>query len=367
MKVLLVISGVRKSLQLEWTALYLQRAGADIALVLMGESDTPLQRVLQSNNIPTKVVSVKDKFDLLPAFFRICLELLRSRPKVVHTHLFEASFIGLIAGWLMRIDKRVYTRHHSAYHHHYHKNAVWKDKMLNWLATDIVAPCSRTAEVLTQWEKVSPEKVHLIPHGFELSYFLPTHPQRIAESVSKYATNKRKPVVGVIARYTEWKGIQFIIPAFSRLLKKYPDALLILANTRGDYRSQLTQMLKGLPDGSYREIEFEEDVISLYSLFDLYVHVPIDPYSEAFGQTYVEALAASVPSVFTLSGIACDFIVPDQNALVVPYADEFEIYQAMFRILEDRVLVENLVKNGLQSVRQFDVGEISRALYKLYA
>src|SRR5256885_4070776 len=38
-------------------------------------------------------------------------------------------------------------------------------------------------------------------------------------------------------------------------------------------------------------------------LLDVFVHAPIAPQVEAFGQVYVEAMAAGVPSVITRAGI----------------------------------------------------------------
>ena len=59
------------------------------------------------------------------------------------------------------------------------------------------------------------------------------------------------------------------------------------------------------------------------------MHVPIDSMSEAFGQTYIEALASRVPSIFTLSGIACEFAKDRVNCLVVPYKDSDSIQLAL--------------------------------------
>ncbi len=44
------------------------------------------------------------------------------------------------------------------------------------------------------------------------------------------------------------------------------------------------------------------------------MHVTIGKHYEAFGQIYVEALAAGIPSVFTLTGIAPEIIEHEHNA-----------------------------------------------------
>jgi glycosyltransferase involved in cell wall biosynthesis len=96
------------------------------------------------------------------------------------------------------------------------------------------------------------------------------------------------------------------------------------------------------------------------------VHGPIDARSEAFGQTYVEALAAGVPSVFTLSGVAPEFIRNEHNALVVPFRDAESIYRAIKRLLEDRELREGLVANGRKSASLFLLEKMIGRLKELY-
>ncbi|MBK9400936.1 MAG: glycosyltransferase family 4 protein [Bacteroidetes bacterium] len=105
-----------------------------------------------------------------------------------------------------------------------------------------------------------------------------------------------------------------------------------------------------MPSDSYIKIEFEKDLFSLYSIFDYFIHVPIDPSVEAFGQVYIEALAAGIPSVFTLSGIAPDFIVDEKNALVVPFKDSDAIYNSLEKLIGNDVLKEKIVRQGRADV-----------------
>ena len=64
-------------------------------------------------------------------------------------------------------------------------------------------------------------------------------------------------VIGVISRYTEWKGIQYIIPAFKQLLNDFPNALLILANAKGGYQAAIKSQLTTHPKDSFTEILFD--------------------------------------------------------------------------------------------------------------
>jgi glycosyltransferase involved in cell wall biosynthesis len=174
-------------------------------------------------------------------------------------------------------------------------------------------------------------------------------------------------VVGVISRFTALKGVQYIIPAFKNILQNYPNALLMFFGGQGDYEKELNELLAQIPRESYFKVEFENDLSAVYPLFDVFVQVSIDRTIESFGQTYVEALAAGIPSVFTLSGIASDFIKDRENALVVPYQDENAIYRAVSELLADRSLAGNISVNGRESIKEhFDLPVMIRKLEQLY-
>jgi len=143
---------------------------------------------------------------------------------------------------------------------------------------------------------------------------------------------------------------------------------MILANAQGDMEDELFYQLEKLNSDQFCTIKFEKDLYSLYQLFDVFVHVPIDKHSEAFGQTYVEALAAGIPSVFTLSGIATEFINDAENAVVVDYKNADAIYDGINLILNNPDLKNKLISNGRNDVMQkFDVIKMINSLEDLYA
>ena len=143
--------------------------------------------------------------------------------------------------------------------------------------------------------------------------------------------------------------------------------MLLLLNASGDYAAEIHAQLAGLPENSYRAITFEQDVAAAMHAMNVFVHVPVDEHSEAFGQIYVEALAAGVPSVFTLSGIAPDFIENGKNALVVPFKDSDAIFAAMCKILSDQNLRESLKAGGWNSVKEkFALHQMIKQLEALY-
>ncbi len=367
-KVVYIISNIDKAIGFEWTAKYLDKAKFDLSFVLLNPKPSYLAKYLNEIGVRVTELNYRGKKDILVSLWNVFNILRKEKPDVIHTHLVEADIIGLFCGKILGIKKRIYTRHNSNFHKKYHSNAEKFDSLCNYLSTDIAAISKNVANILIAQENVNPKKVHLVYHGFDLSAFENVDKQEIANLCDKYNPKNKRPVIGVIARYMHWKGIHFIIPAFKNLLVDFPNAILILANAKkGDYKDEIGSLLNELPNNSFIEIEFEHNLFALYQLFDVFVHTPIDEEVEAFGQIYVEALAAGIPSVFSNSGIAREFIKDKQNALIVNFQNTTEIYQSMKLILTDDLLRKNLSKQGRYSVnRMFSLQNLIDSLENLY-
>ena len=362
-----IISNINKSLAFEWISTHLSKERYNLNFILLNPGGSELEIFLKENKIPFERIKYTGKREIIKAVVATYKSLKKYKTNIVHTHLFDANIIGLTAAWLARVPKRIHTRHHSNYHHTYHPNAVKYDKIVNFLSTDIVAISKIVSSVLTGKENVRSNKVHLIHHGFQLKEFNNIAESSVNRLRQKYNPINQRPVLGVISRYLKLKGIQFIIPAFEKLLTSHPNALLILANAHGPYKKQVAELLERIPKRNYIEISFEADIFSLYKIFDLFIHVPIDEAYEAFGQTYIESLAAEVPSVFTLSGIAHEFIRDRSNALVVPYQNSDSIHKALLELLANNTLCELLIQNGKKVIEtKFELNKMILSLEKLY-
>ncbi len=367
MKIVQVLSHIDYAIAFQWIAQHLQ-GRFDLHFIFLGKKESTLQPLLKDLGCTTYFIPLRSKRDYPAVLWRLLRLLRYIRPQVIHTHLFEACFLGLHAAWLLRIPKRIHTRHHATFHHEYFPKAVRWDKQNNRLSTHIVATSKNVAQTLIHLEGVPKEKVYIIPHGFDLEKFQNSQPERIQQLKRYYKIPEDAfPIVGMIARFMHLKGHRYAIEAFRELKKHYPKAFFIFANAKGpDYTMVHQQIIEKLPQGCFIEIPFEKDLFSLYGMMDLFVHVPINPWIEAFGQVYVEALAAGVPSVFTLSGIAHELIKNHYNAIVVPYQSSDAILQGLLTLLNNTSLREQIRKNGIKSVQPFSLQHFIERLKKLY-
>lgn len=367
-KIVYIISDIDKALAFEWLATGIDKEQFELSFILLNPGASHVEEFLIQQNIPVRSLRCRGKKDWLVVWFQLLMHLLHLKPDTIHCHLLQANILGLSAAKLARVPQRIYTRHHSSLHHVYHKKGILWDKLANRLATDIVAISPIVQEILEQWEKAVPSKVHFIPHGFLLDHFAQVTKERLHFIKDKYKLEDRDYCIGVVSRFTEWKGVQYIIPAFEQFLKAHAHAVLLLFNAQGDYKSELLKLLAQIPPQNYRLIEFEKDMPAAFKLMNIFVHAPIDKYSEAFGQIYIEALAAGVPSVFTLSGIAQDFVIQKKNALAVPFKDSESIYAAMLQLYENPSLAQQLSVEGLSIVTEkYPLHKMIQSLERLYA
>ena len=344
------------------------RSRYDLSFILLNRARPPLAPVLDELDIPWTHVPFRGRSDVPRAarvIWRHCRDV---DPDIVHTHFMNACLAGLTAAALRRVPVRIHTRHHAG-PLSWRTRRPWQelyDFYNNALSTTIIAPSLAVRTVLTGRNRVRPGKVRLLHHGFDLDAFDTVKDDRVRALRDRHSIGDAHPVIGVFARYAEMKGIQYIVPAFERLLETYPNALLLLAPASGSYQAKLAPAIARIPARNRREIAFEDDVFALYKLLDVFVHAPIAPQVEAFGQVYIEAMAAGVPSVITRAGIANELARDRDNAVVVPHRDSDAIYRGMRDVVEDADLRSTLIRNGRRDAQAFSARAMIDGLEKIY-
>ena len=363
-----IVTNINKALAFEWTAMHLNPGRFRLIFILLNNGPSELESFCHEKSISCYRIPYKSKKSIPAAILKIYRILKKEKIDIVHAHLVDSGLTGIAAARLAGIKKRIYTRHHSSYHHEYYPHAVKYDRWINRNSTHLVAISKNVHDIMLKNENVPEAKITLIHHGFDLDAFQQVNESRVELLRKKYGlSDKSHPVIGVVSRYIELKGIQYIIPAFKQLLEKYPQAHLLLCNGNGNYTPEIKKLLKNLPGSSYTEIGFEYDNFALYKLFDVFVHVPVNSKIEAFGQIYVEALAAGIPSVFTLSGVAHEFARHQENCLVVDYRSAGQIHQSILTILHNTELRNKMIKNGMEDVKSlFSLSLMIQKLEKLY-
>jgi glycosyltransferase involved in cell wall biosynthesis len=362
-----IISHVTKSYIFEWTIIHLNKDKNNFAFILLNEDNTELEEFIRKSNLPFYRIPYRGKKDFIFCLWKTYRILKKIKADIVHTHLFEACLIGLIAAYFAGVRKRIHTRHNATYHIKYFPWMVKYDKLINYLSTDIIAISENVKNILVKQENAIPDKIKVIHHGFDFDYISNISNERVELIRKKYKIPLYSTVIGVISRYIHWKGIQYIIPAVKEFMKDYPDTFLVLANAEGPYESEIKKLLKNIPRDKYIEIKFESDVFALFRCFDYFIHVPIDAECEAFGLVYIEAMACKIPSIITLSGVVTEFTEHKNNALIVPHKSIDEIYKCLEELSQNSELAKSISEKAYNDIiSRFDIKKSVIEIENLY-
>lgn len=369
----------------ELVAKYIDKSKFAIDYVILNEGD-PMISFLEQINIPYTVTSYQD-YSNTPEIVKFIYEhLIKNKTDIVQTHWFAGSLAGMQAAYYAHVPVRIFSREHPSIKY-YSRHAPSKHRLIWECATHIIGATNVCKQGMIE-DGIPDDKITVIPMGFDISEFENVETSRIEQLRSKYLANHHGPVIGVAARYVGWKGVEYVIEAHKKVLEAYPNAILVLSGTHTNRANleekirnackedivapqyediiSITDKLSQLPGHSYVEIPFEEDLFALFRLFDVFVHVPTNPFQETFGLVYVEAMLSRVPSVITLAGSALDHAVHKENAWVVDYKNSEQIAQGILALLSDSRLREKIINNAFLCAQQYDIKNHIQRLEEFY-
>ncbi|MEP7265714.1 MAG: glycosyltransferase [Bacteroidota bacterium] len=133
-RLIYIISNINNSLGFEWLAGSIDKNKFEVEYVFLNPDVPPLMKLFISRGYATQFIKFDGKKDLPSVTFKLIRHFSKSKPDIVHGHLFEASLAGMAAAWFCRIPQRIYTRHHSTLHHREHPSVVKYDKLINFFS-----------------------------------------------------------------------------------------------------------------------------------------------------------------------------------------------------------------------------------------
>ncbi len=369
----------------ELVAKYIDRSQFAIDYVILNKND-PMISFLNELNIPCQVTSYAD-YSNTPEVVKFIYEhLIKNKTDIVQTHWFAGSLAGIQAAYYAHVPVRIFHREHSSIKY-YTRHAPSKHRLIWDCATNVVAVTNKSKQGMIE-DGINSEKITVIPTGFDGNEYQKVDSARIEKLRSKYLPPNHGFIIGVVARYVKWKGVEYAIEAHKKIREVYPDAILVLAgsqinraeleeNMRNANKEDIvapqyqdilsiTDKLSQLPNHSYIEIPFEEDLFALFRLFDVFVHVPTDSIQETFGQVYVDAILSKVPSVITLAGSALDHAVHKENAWVVDYQNSEQITEGILALLNDSAFRQKIIDKAFQTAQRYDIKNQIKQLEAFY-
>jgi glycosyltransferase involved in cell wall biosynthesis len=266
------------------------------------------------------------------------------KPDIVHTHLFDDGFPGMLAAWSMGIKVRIHTKQSTGYHWYHAPSKVKYDRLLDRAATHLIAVSEEGKEFLIEKEKAPAKKISLIHHGIDFSELTTATPEQVEQVKQTYGLEGKKVII-TIARYIEWKGYRYLIEAAETLSKEFPD-LVFLGLGRGEQEHELNQLIadRGLKGKFILTGWIDKALIPAFlQTADIYAHAA---HMEPFGFVIPEAMLNRIPVVSTPTGSARDAITHLVSGYICEYLSPKSLEEGIRYMLthDTTAITENAYK-----------------------
>jgi len=192
-------------------------------------------------------------------------------------------------------------------------------------------------------------KLVKIAPGIDIDHFAPDAIDK--DLIEKYKLQDRRVIVSV-GRLVHRKGQDKLIEAMPRILKSFPDAVLLLVG-EGPIKSMLDKSIRhhGLEHNVIftGRVQFV-DLPKYIQLGEVFAMPSRDRFFglevEGLGIVYLEASACGVPVIVGKSGGAPDAVLENKTGLIVDGTKPAEIADAVCKLLGDKELAKQMGRTG---------------------
>lgn len=297
-------------------------------------------------NFKVKVIP----FPIFWTQLRLSWEMLWHAPDVLFV---SASTLPLIH------PKSVYTEHDVAWVYYpeiFTFYMRWFHRVFSWLArtssTKIISISENTKQDLIKHYQVSSQKISVVPHGYEETGrdFSHITSEIEAQLPDKYilflsTIQPRKNVIGLIEAFRELKNEH----------PELPHKLVVVGKPGWKYEPSLAAIEKNKDIVVYLGRVADEDRWPIFNRADLFIH---PSFYEGFGMWILEAFECGVPVAVSNNSSLPE--VGGEAAIYFDPSKREEIKQAIWKVLSDPKLAEDMVNRGYKRLKDFSWEKCAR-------
>lgn len=211
-------------------------------------------------------------------------------------------------------------------------------------ATELIVPTNKTYKLFKEKYKFS-KNINIIPTGIEVDrfFFENIQTKELNELRKQLKLSKKDFVLLFVGRLAEEKNVEFLIESHVEIIKKYPNAKLMIVGDGPD-KEKYEEYVKTL--GLEKNILFTgksawEDMPYYYHLSDLFVTAS---KTETQGLTVIEAMASNVVPLCMKDEAFQSMITEELNGLFFETKEEY--INQVFRLVNSEKELEKLCKQA---------------------
>lgn len=210
--------------------------------------------------------------------------------------------------------------------------------------------------------KVKSKDAYVFPNGIPNSFLnLPFK--------SQAHTEKEIIQIAIVSTFIPRKGINYSVPALNNILKLYPQVKISLLGTECRECSSTEQVYSRfypiVRDRILVVRRFQHE--ELPQLLKDHQIKLLASVSEGFGKALVEAMACGLVPVATSTPGPLDIITNGYDGIIVPPRNSVAIEQALKKLIDDRIFLEQLRRNAYNTAQKYGWSEIAKNRLSIYS
>jgi glycosyltransferase involved in cell wall biosynthesis len=277
------------------------------------------------------------------------------QPDIVHTHAAKAGALGRKAAKACGVPIIVHTFHGHVFHSYFGKakTLLYKviERRLAKLSTGIIAISPIQKEELSSIHGIcKPEKIKVIPLGFDLMQFQENLPEKRVETRAKWNLNADEVAVAIVGRLAPIKNHHLFLDVIELLAEKGIKARYFIVGD-GQERTSIEQRSKELENTYDLKIELTswiKDIATFNAGMDI---ICLSSDNEGTPVSLIEAQASGVPVISTDVGGVKDILSEGETGFVVPKKDSLAFAEKLELLIEKKEIRDKMSQNGWNFVR----------------
>jgi glycosyltransferase involved in cell wall biosynthesis len=269
----------------------------------------------------------------------------KNRIHIVHSN---ANYDRTCSAFAARFAGAAHVASVHSLHSIQHNITHW---IRNKFATDrFIVDGTSIRDLLIQKDRIPSERIAVIHLGISEEGTSRDLGKR-RKTRKEMAISDNDVVIGNVARMVPFKGHEVLLDAALAVIRSHSCVKFLLVGD-GEIRHELERKVTqlGIEDKVFFA-GFREDLQSMYSAFDVYVHPSVDRGGETFPLALLQALASGLPAVATSVGDVPAMVQEGFDGFVVPPKAPGMLAERLSLLVEQEALRTEMGMNSIAHVR----------------
>ena len=340
-----------------------------LAAGMKDKSEASSEFIVQNLGIePVYIKSMRrsiDPFKDLQAYKQIKNLISKFKPDIVHTHAAKPGALGRLAAYHMKVPVILHTFHGHVFHSYFHpaktQMFIRIEKFLAGISTGIIAISNIQKHELTEVYNIcNPDKVHVIPLGFDLARFQSNMAEKRNNFRRKFNLYSDEIAIGIVGRLVPIKNHKLFLDSIKQVISKTSKRIRALIIGDGEDRESIMYYAREL-GLEYATGNFDQNRAPI--IFTSWIKeideanagldiMTLTSFNEGTPVSLIEAQAANLAIVTTAVGGINDVVMPEETALLSPSGDVEKFSENLLKLIEDVDFRKSMGRRGYEHVSQ---------------